>query len=376
MMIIFINGLSAKAGGGKSIMTNYLNLLSKSTDADRYIILAPDKNAFQHLNSSRIEVYSLPKIFSNKLFFPIVYSYVLPYILNKKKVDIVFNLADVPIKTYKKQVFLFDWPYAVYPKSEVWKMMGLADYLVKKSKLYYFKKFAKYIDVLIAQTDTMRKHLISLYGIQNIEVIPNAVSLDNLYGGVVKNYNFPSGFKFLYLTHYYPHKNIEIFLEIAKRIKAQNLEFKLITTLDPKQHKDARKFLCEIKELGLENIILNLGAVSMENVPSLYKQCDALLMPTLLESFSGTYVEAMYHRKPILTSKYDFAKDVCQNAAVYFNPHDAEEILNVMSKVFDSERKRESMILEGTKVLNQMPGWNTTFDMYNKLIFNQLKHES
>ena len=31
-------------------------------------------------------------------------------------------------------------------------------------------------------------------------------------------------------------------------------------------------------------------------------------MPTLLESFSGTYVESMYFEKPILTSDLDFAK--------------------------------------------------------------------
>lgn len=376
MARIFINGLSAKSGGGKSILSNYLRLLYKSTDNEVYIVLVPSKELYHEYNSAKIEIFHLPIILSNKFLFPFVYSIILPIILRKKEVDLIFNLADVPIRSKVKQLFLFDWPYAVYPKSEVWEMMGWGDFLVKKFKLIFFEIFSNYIDVLIAQTETMQKHLSALYGIQNIEVVPNAVSLDNLSGGVVKNYNFPSGFKFLYLTHYYPHKNIEIFIEIAKQIKAQNLNFKLITTLDPGQHKDARKFLCDTKRLGLENIILNVGAVKMENVPSLYKQCDALLMPTLLESFSGTYVEAMYHKKPILTSKYDFAMDVCQSAAIYFDPNDANEILIKMKSLSESDEVRERLVLEASDILSRMPDWNDTFKMYNKIIKNLIEHEA
>jgi glycosyltransferase involved in cell wall biosynthesis len=370
MARIFINGLSAKSGGGKSILTNYLHLLSKSMDNEVYIVLVPSKDLYHEFKCAKIKFFHLPNILTKKFLFPFLYSIILPIILRKKGIDLIFNLADVPIRSKVKQVFLFDWPYAGYPKSEVWKMMGWGDFLIKKIKLIFFEKFSIYIDVLIAQTETMQKHLRTLYGIQNIEVVPNAVSLDNLSGGVVKNYNFPSGFKFLYLTHYYPHKNIEIFLEIAKQIKAHNLHFKLITTLDPGQHKEASKFLCDIKKLGLENIILNVGAVKMENVPSLYKQCDALLMPTLLESFSGTYVEAMYHRKPILTSKYDFAIDVCQNAAIYFDPHDADEILTKMKNLSESNQVRECLVLEGSDILSRMPDWNEAFKMYNKIIKN------
>jgi len=62
-------------------------------------------------------------------------------------------------------------------------------------------------------------------------------------------------------------------------------------------------------------------------VPSLYAQSDALLMPTLLESFSGTYVEAMFHKIVILTSKLDFAEDVCGESAFYFDPTSPEDIL-------------------------------------------------
>ena len=103
----------------------------------------------------------------------------------------------------------------------------------------------------------------------------------------------------------------------------------------------------------------------MKNVPSLYKQCDGLLMPTLLESFSGTYVEAMYHQLPIFTSDIDFASGVCKDSAFYFNPFDEVDILN---KLLLDKEAQEKKVAEGIKVLNELLNWNEAFIKYNNLM--------
>ena len=51
-----------------------------------------------------------------------------------------------------------------------------------------------------------------------------------------------------------------------------------------------------------------------------------MILPTLLESFSATYIEAMFHGKTILTSDLDFARDVCGEAAFYFDPLNPQSI--------------------------------------------------
>ncbi len=45
---------------------------------------------------------------------------------------------------------------------------------------------------------------------------------------------------------------------------------------------------------------------------------NALLLPALLESFSATYLEAMYFGLPILTSNLDFVIGCFQNRSVRF----------------------------------------------------------
>jgi glycosyltransferase involved in cell wall biosynthesis len=64
--------------------------------------------------------------------------------------------------------------------------------------------------------------------------------------------------------------------------------------------------------------VYNLGPIPIPECASLYKECDAMFLPTLLECFSASYIEAMYMEKPIVTSDLDFAHTVCGNSALNF----------------------------------------------------------
>lgn len=370
MKRIFINGLNAKSGGGKSILTNYLSILCQKQDiSDKYFVLTADKREYKKYESDNLKIVDVKSIYKKHVFLAYTYQFIIPKLLKKLKIDVVFNPADIPIVTTTHQVFLFDWPYAVYPESKVWKMMDIKSLFTRKMKLFLFKRNIKHINQIIAQNEAMKNRLEKLYDIKNIKIVPNAVSLDNLSGGEKIDFKLPKGKKLLYLTHYYPHKNIEIFLPLAQDIKNKNLDYKLIITIDENQHKDAKKLLEDIKIKGLDDVIINVGSVKMEYVPELYKQTDGLMMPTLLESFSGTYVEAMFHKRVIFTSNFDFAEVVCKDAAFYFDPFDPVDILKKMEQAFANDEYLKK-IEEGTKRLSQLPTWEETFELYQQLICN------
>lgn len=369
---IFINGLNAKVGGGRSIFKNYLSLLKESKKDYDYVVLAPSKKEYSEYQSNKIEVIEIKARLTKTLFYPFIFKWVLPNLIKKHNCSIVFNLADIPIVTKIKQIFLFDWSYAVYPNSEVWEMMDAKSRLIRRTKLFFFKRNLKHVSILIAQTPTIKKRLHEIYDLEEIEVVPNAVSIENLKIGVEKNFNLPNGLKLVYLSHYYPHKNLEIFIPLAQLIREKGLKYKIITTIEPSQHKNAALFLKEIKTRKLDSIIINIGAVSMKYVPYLYQQCDGLLMPTLLESFSGSYVEAMYHKLPILTSNLDFARGVCFDSAMYFDPLDETKILKAIETIFNDKDLKQNKIEEGIKLLKKMPDWSMTFEQYNRIIESKI----
>ncbi|MDD4111388.1 MAG: glycosyltransferase [Clostridia bacterium] len=372
MAKIFINGLNAKAGGGKSIFTNYLTLLNNIEPYNKYFVLTPNTADYIKFANKNIVLIDIPGLFKKTLLYPFVYTFYLNKILKKYCIDVVFNLADIPIKTKTKQVFLFDWSYAVYPESIVWNMMDYKSKLNRKAKLFLFKKNIIYIDLLIAQTETMKKRLENIYKNENIKIVPNAVSLENLANKSKHDFNLPLGIKLLYLTHYYPHKNLEIFIPIAQKIKKEKLPYKLIITIKREQHKGAKLLLNTIENLNLTDFIINVGSVEMKHVPSLYEQCDGLLMPTLLESFSGTYVEAMHHKIPIFTSDIDFAHGVCGKAATYFDPFNATDIINKVHSLYSDIELKTEKIKIGSRILKELPDWAKTFQMYNEAIESTL----
>lgn len=373
MANICINGLNSRTGGGKSILNNYLKILLNSKLNHKYFILTPNFNEYKKYEKNNITIIIIPKFLGKVVFYPFLYIFYLNKCLKNYNIDIILNLADIPIKTSIKQVYLFDWSYAVYPKSIIWKSMKFYDKIYRKTKLYYFRKYINQIDLFIAQSETIKKRLEQLYGITSILVVPNAVSLDNLKDNLFFDFKLPIGINLLYLTHYYPHKNLEIFISIATIIKEKKLPYKLIITIESEQHKGAKLLLNKIYNLALNDIIINIGPVEMKYVPSLYKQCDGLLMPTLLESFSGTYVEAMYHKIPIFTSDIDFAHGVCEDAATYFDPFDASDIVKKVHCVFSDIKLKNTKIEIGTKVLKKLPDWPKTFQMYNEAIESTLK---
>ena len=367
MANIFIHGLNSKSGGGKSILDNYLKLLVKSDLKDNYFILTPNKKEYEKYANDFITIVDIDELYKKLYMVFIRYEFILPKLVKELNIDIIFNLSDVPIKAKNiKQIFLFDWPYAVYPESIVWKKMDRFSAFERKLKLYFFKKYLPFVTTMIAQTQTIKKRLSDIYGLENIKIVPNAVSLDNMDGGIYKDFNLPDGIKLLYLCVYFPHKNLEIFIPLAKKIKEQNLDFKIIITIDESQHIRVKPLLDKIKEENLNDIIINIGPVKMENVPSLYKQCDGLLMPTLLESFSGTYVEAMYHKIPIFTSDIDFAHDVCKNSAFYFNPLDPDDILKNLTNAFPNNITTN--IENGSIILKKFRGWDEVINLIVKII--------
>lgn len=363
---VFVNGISAKSGGGQSILTNFLRAANGADDSYKFTIVVPDVDRYEALSSERIHLIPVGML-SHTLMIPYASLVALPKLIRELRPDLVFNLADIPIATTTWQVFLFDWSYAAFPDSIAWRRSGAFDTLNRYAKMLMFKWLLRYVDALIAQNNVVAGQLQCLYKTKDIYVVNNAVSIDNLVAGQHYDFELGGGFKLLCLSAYYTHKNIEIFIPLAQRIKMSRLDIKIITTIDPMQNKGAEVFLKEIDANDLGGVIKNVGNVPMADVPSLYRQTDALLLPTLLESFSGTYVEAMFHRKPILTSDLPFARGVCGEGAFYFDPLGEESIFDAILKVINDPVEREIRQRNADRIYTEMPSWSKAYQSFTNI---------
>ena len=373
---IAINGINSKVGGGRTILFDYMKGLDQQKLEDRYFLLTTKRETFGWISNDNITVVNLPVYYANAVFAPLVYEILLDIWLKKNKIDLVFNHGDLIINTAIPQVYLFDWPYAIDVEGVIWKRLPWKDWLKRSVKLRFLRKRLRCPAVIIAQTPVVKRALEKLYNPASVTIVPNAVSLQNRRADGGKKFVLPSGKKLLCLTHYYPHKNIEILLPLAERIQAAKKDYKIIITVNKSQHPNASKLLQDIENQRLNGVIVNVGEVSLTDVPSLYRACDGLLLPTLLESFSRTYVEAMFHGLPIFTSNRDFAKGVCGHAACYFDPLDPDDIFNKLDEILESTHRMKVLTDAGREVLSNFLNPTQVFSCFQEILHSELEKAS
>lgn len=71
-----------------------------------------------------------------------------------------------------------------------------------------------------------------------------------------------------------------------------------------------------------------LGYVPEPQLEQLYHDAFCFIYPSLNEGFGYPPLEAMRYGVPVLASPYSSIPEICQGAALYFNPTSVEEIMN------------------------------------------------
>ena len=168
-----------------------------------------------------------------------------------------------------------------------------------------------------------------------------------------------NGVTLLTITAPYPHKNLPIMIKVAKYIKRfySNFNFRFVLTINKSDFPEIPS--------DLEKHFLFIGKVDISECPSLYKQADVMFQPTLLECFTATYPEAMRMGVPIVTTDLEFARGLCGDAALYYEPLDAEAAAEAIYKVSTDKIIKEQLIGKG---LIQLQQYDTYVQRAEKLI--------
>ena len=110
--------------------------------------------------------------------------------------------------------------------------MDFNESMKRNLKLFFFNITSKYIDTIIAQTETIKLRLKEQYNFKKILVIPNSISNINIKPQK-KEFNFPKNKTlFFYPCVYHIHKNLEILIPLSKKIRELKLSYCIITTID------------------------------------------------------------------------------------------------------------------------------------------------
>ncbi|MGK6342943.1 glycosyltransferase family 4 protein [Chryseobacterium sp. DT-3] len=338
-MRIIIDNSNLFAGGGLQVAASFVNDLKRiNNDNDYYIINSPnchrqfEVNLFPenfHFIELSDEEYNSKRKRIKKMMIE----------ENRIKPDCIFTVFG---PSYHKSKFPkivgFAWGYVLYLDSPFYKRLRIIESIKYKVlnalKVFFFNRNS---DALIFETKNAQEIYSKNYN-SSIKSYVVSNTLNSIFNKKEqwKDILIPSsGFNLLCLSANYPHKNLEIIPNVIDEI------LKIDPDFDFKFHISLTEENLKVPDV-YKKYINYLGRVDLNKLPSLFSKMDSLFMPTLLETFSTTYLEAMFMKVPIITSDMSFSRDICSDAAIYCDPVNsrqyAENIVNLSKDPFLKER--------------------------------------
>jgi glycosyltransferase involved in cell wall biosynthesis len=205
-------------------------------------------------------------------------------------------------------------------------------------------------DAYVVQTDDVNNRVRRWLNTDQVYTVSNTFGSQYLNPAKVDNKlsaRKQNEFRFLSLSSWYPHKNLSIIPDVIDSLPKNVLEkVRFVLTLPSEIFHDNIP-------AEYHSYIYNVGPVKPDECPNLYKECDALFLPTLLECFSASYAESMVMEKPIITSNLGFAQTVCGDAALYADPVNPNDYANKITELIGNKELQNSLIQKGKNNLNQ-----------------------
>jgi len=347
-MKLLINTASTFKGGGVQVALSFLEECKSIPGNEYHVIYGNSLNDLINVDSfpSNFTFYFIhfrpaQRVFSlkpGKTFFREIEKKIQP--------DAVFTTSG-PAYWRPKAPHLagYNLPHYIYWESPYFKMIPVLNkmkwYLKGKVIRHFFKKDA---DAYVVQSDDVNQRLKNWLGTGKVYTVSNTCSsfFRNPPGFTDKLPGRKKGeFRLLTLSAWYPHKNIDI--------------IPLVIEYLPEYFRPVIRFVLTLPDETYLNIIpekfrsyvYNTGPVSPEECASLYSECDALFMPSLLECFSASYPESMIMKKPIITTGLGFAKGICREAALYFEPANPKSAADTIIKIADDKSLQQKLIEKG-----------------------------
>ena len=218
-----------------------------------------------------------------------------------------------------------------------------------------FKHLATGVDQFIVQTRSMYDSLVLITGSPcRISTLLDPVMLNYLNQNNSASSVFPQRRRrFVYVADSSPHKNHAKLLQAWQLLHDTftNLNIELVVTLPLNLGGvwDELSSKFDVQQLG----VVNEGVVSRERIFEIYRSCDALIFPSLSESFGLPLLEASASNLDIIASELDYVRDVVCPVEV-FDPNSSVSIARSIARYLELPWPESVRPISAIELLNEV----------------------
>ena len=227
---------------------------------------------------------------------------------------------------------------------------------VSRRNLHYLRltipRVLKRAAAVVTVTDTMRREIVDAYGVttQRVHVVPNGCDLDffrehtgqHELGG----HDLPRPY-LLFVGTLEPRKNIQGLLSAYDLLKDRGVDTPPLVIAGGTgwRTEELERSLAARKGRGDLHL---LGYVPDDDLPALYRDAMALILPSYYEGFGLPILEAMASGCPVIASDRGGIPDVAGDAALLVEPSPAS-LADALARVIGDAPLRKRLQASGSK---------------------------
>ncbi len=364
-MKIVVNALSANAGGGLTYLINLLPALDRVDSVNQYLVLVSRDcpSVFSGLSSRfRIERVLLPP--QPPILRGLYEQLILPFIIRKHKIDILYSPADTGTLLAPCPVVLALRNPTLFTDNKIpWKgkdrlRLNILRYLSRRSvhkatRIIFVSEASRAAvsnKLLLKPEKTIAVH----HGANPIFSFPT----DNKYQG--KLAALPRRYILAVSTVYF-YKNFLNLIKAYRNLisKRDIIEIPLVI-VGGNQDPDYFRLLEDyINKEDLRSKVILAGKIGYWLMPEVYSRAELFVFPSYLETFGHPSLEAMISGVPVAAADTEVMREILGDAAVYFDPFNQEEMEEKIKILIDDVQLRNRLIAKGKLRINDF-SWEKT----------------
>jgi len=352
--------LPGKVGGSETYIRNLVKrLVAIDRDNEYFIFVNQESTGIFESLAPGVRVITCPVHAANRPLRILWEQFVLPWQVRRHHIAVLLSAGmTAPFVCPATSVLvLYDLQHINQPQNFPWFYLPFLRGIIYAS--------AKSADGVLTISHEAKRDIIRSYHLPAdvIAVTHLAVDHDIFHPGsdsdisaIRAKYRLPSRF-LLYAASSLPHKNHERLFQAFQLAREKFPELKLL--LIGARDKGEQALSKKITAMGLEHDVTLMGWVPFEDVPSIYRACEAFVFPTLHEGFGLPVIEAMACAVPVVCSRIEPLQEVAGDAALYIDPrHPADMARGILSAVNDAAVRKE-YIKKGLKRAQEFT-WEAT----------------
>ena len=352
-MKIAINALSVQGGGGLTFLKNLLDHLLLIDKKNEYLIFATEEKVealeiHDHHPNVRTLIYPSRGWVARGMWEQIL----LPWVLRRERVDILYAPGN-------QGPALFHCPFVVFIQNVDPLIRGFKGYplrfLFKREMSRLLMRASVWRARKIIAVSEYTRHLTNLafgYPLEKIVVVYHGSPEDDAMlpdeGASPPASPKLSKPYLLAVSTIKENKNYENLLEAFAIVCSEiSQPVKLLIAGEIEDKACFLRIKSHVERNRLSSRVDFLGKVEGAALRALYAGSEGLVFPSKIESFGLPPLEAMAYGVPVAASRVEPIVEICDDAVLYFNPDDPEEMAEAMVKIMRNAELRKTLVERG-----------------------------